>query len=141
MEEWRAFVTKNKELGQITETDSPYAAPVFFIHKKDGSFRLVQDYCEINKHTMRNVTTFPPFCLPNPVHVLCFMNHITFPFTITLLFIITCRRGSPLILISDFDSLCLPSYLRYFIRCVDPLWQALPRPFLYLTLASTMTKP
>ena len=44
MEEWRAFVAKNKELGRITETDSPYAAPVFFIHKKDGSFRLVQDY-------------------------------------------------------------------------------------------------
>ena len=59
MEEWQAFVAKNKELGQITETDSPYAAPVFFIHKKDGSFRLVQDYCKINKHTMRNVYPMP----------------------------------------------------------------------------------
>ena len=55
MEEWQAFVTKNKELGRITETDSPYATPVFFIYKKDGSFRLVQDYREINKHTVRDV--------------------------------------------------------------------------------------
>ena len=45
------------------------------------------------------------------------------------------------ILISDFDSLCLPSYLRCLVQCFDPLWQALPRPLLYLTLASTMTKP
>ena len=42
------------------------------------------------------------------------------------------------ILISDSDSLCLPPYLR---RYCYPLWQAPPRPFLYLTLASTTTKP
>jgi hypothetical protein len=59
MEEWQAFVAKNKELGRITKTDSPYAAPVFFIHKKDGSFRLVQDYREINKHTVCDVYPMP----------------------------------------------------------------------------------
>jgi hypothetical protein len=41
------------------EMDSPYATLVFFIHKKDRSFRLVQDYCEINKHTMRDVYPMP----------------------------------------------------------------------------------
>ena len=46
-----------------------------------------------------------------------------------------------LILISDSDSLCLLSYLRRLILYLDLLWQAPPRPFLYLTLASTMTKP
>ena len=45
------------------------------------------------------------------------------------------------ILILDFDSLCLPLYLRRFVRYFNPLWQAVPRPLLYLTLASTMTKP
>jgi hypothetical protein len=45
------------------------------------------------------------------------------------------------ILISDFDSLCLPSYLRCPVQYFDPLWQVLPRPLLYLTLASAMTKP
>ena len=59
MEEWQAFIAKNKELGRITETNSPYTAPVFIIHKKDGSFRLVQDYCEINKHTVRDIYPMP----------------------------------------------------------------------------------
>ena len=32
---------------------------MFFIHKKDGSFRLVQDYRKINKHTVRDVYPMP----------------------------------------------------------------------------------
>ena len=49
------------------------------------------------------VMTFPPFPLPhtyyrpsspNPVRIPCFISHVTFPSTVTLLFIITCRRGS-----------------------------------------------
>ena len=44
-------------------------------------------------------------------------------------------------LISNSDSLCLPSYLRRLVQYRDLLWQALPRPFLYLTVASMMTKP
>ena len=49
------------------------------------------------------VTTFPPFRLPhayyrlsslNPVRIPCFVSHVTFPSTITLLLIITCRRDS-----------------------------------------------
>ena len=59
MEEWRGFVAKNKELEHIMETNSPYAAPVFLIHKKDGSFRLVQDYHKVNKHTIHNVYPMP----------------------------------------------------------------------------------
>ena len=31
--------------------------------------------------------------------------------------------------------LCLPSYLCYHVRYLDLLWQAFPRPPLYLTLA------
>ena len=46
-----------------------------------------------------------------------------------------------LILIPDSDSLCLPSYLRRLVRYFNLLWQAVPRPLLYLTLASTTTKP
>jgi hypothetical protein len=43
-EEWREFVSKNKLLKRIKDSKLPWASPVFFIHKKDGSFRLVQDY-------------------------------------------------------------------------------------------------
>jgi disulfide oxidoreductase YuzD len=59
MEEWRMFVTKNKALKRIKDSESPWASPVFFIHKKDGSFRLVQDYRGVNSWTERDVYPMP----------------------------------------------------------------------------------
>jgi hypothetical protein len=59
MEEWRAFVNKNKALKRIRDSESSWASPVFFIHKKDGSFRLVQDYQGVNSWTERDVYPMP----------------------------------------------------------------------------------
>jgi hypothetical protein len=59
LDEWHKFVEKNKALGRITDAKSPWAAPVFFIHKKDGSLRLVQDYREVNKWTERDQYPMP----------------------------------------------------------------------------------
>ena len=44
LEEWKNFVAKNKCLGRITDSKSRWASQVFFIKKKDGSYRLIQDY-------------------------------------------------------------------------------------------------
>jgi hypothetical protein len=38
------FLQENLETGRIHPSKSPMASPVFFIKKKDGSLRLVQDY-------------------------------------------------------------------------------------------------
>src|SRR6202046_2062079 len=38
------FLKENLETGRIRPSKSPMASPVFFIKKKDGSLRLVQDY-------------------------------------------------------------------------------------------------
>ena len=38
------FLKENLETGQIWPSKSPMLSPVFFIKKKDGSLRLVQDY-------------------------------------------------------------------------------------------------
>jgi hypothetical protein len=38
---------------------SPYAAPFFFIKKKDGKLRPVQDYRCLNEHTIRNRYPLP----------------------------------------------------------------------------------
>ena len=51
LEEWKNFVAKNKHLGRITDSKSCWASQVFFIKKKDGSYRLIQDYRGVNKWT------------------------------------------------------------------------------------------
>jgi hypothetical protein len=42
------FTSKNKELGCIKKANSPWGSPFFFIRKKDGLFRPVQDYHAVN---------------------------------------------------------------------------------------------
>jgi len=49
-----AFLEKNLRTGWIRPSKSPIAAPVFFIKKKNGSLRLVQDYRTLNTVTIKN---------------------------------------------------------------------------------------
>jgi len=49
-----AFLEENLHTGRIRPSKSPMAAPVFFIKKKDGSLRLVQDYHALNTITIKN---------------------------------------------------------------------------------------
>ncbi|GLB43833.1 putative retrotransposable element tf2 155 kda protein type 1-like [Lyophyllum shimeji] len=46
-----AFLEENLNSGRIRPSKSPMASPVFFIKKKDGSLRLVQDYRALNAIT------------------------------------------------------------------------------------------
>jgi hypothetical protein len=40
--------------GYIKPKKSPYGAPILFVHKKDGTFRMCVDYRALNKVTMKN---------------------------------------------------------------------------------------
>jgi hypothetical protein len=53
------FIEENLVSGWIHPSKSPMAAPVFFIKKKDGSLRLVQDYRALNAKTVKNVYPLP----------------------------------------------------------------------------------
>ncbi|GKB77435.1 hypothetical protein Tco_0944330 [Tanacetum coccineum] len=66
---YRLAPSKMKELsGQLKElsdkgfirlSSSPWGAPVLFVKKKDGSFRMCIDYQELNKLTMKNHYPLP----------------------------------------------------------------------------------
>ena len=53
------FTHKNEELGCIKKVNSPWGSPFFFIKKKDGSLRPVQDYRAVNSWTERDVYPMP----------------------------------------------------------------------------------
>ena len=55
----------NEQLKEFLEQDfirpstSPWGAPVLFVNKKDGSFRLCIDYWQLNKATIKSKCPLP----------------------------------------------------------------------------------
>jgi len=58
------WLDKQLKAGLIVESNSRYTALCFFIPKKDGTLRLVQDYRRLSQHTIKNKT---PLSLINEV--------------------------------------------------------------------------
>jgi len=61
-QEVRDFIDDKLKKGYIRPTKSPQTSPVFFIPKKDGKKRMVQDYCYLNKGTTKN--NYPLLLIP-----------------------------------------------------------------------------
>ena len=53
------FLKTEMEKGYIVPSKSPYASPVFFVKKKDGKLRFIQDYRKLNEMTVKNVYPLP----------------------------------------------------------------------------------
>jgi hypothetical protein len=53
------FLSENLDKGYIRQSKSPYAFPFFFIKKKNGDLRPVQDYRKLNAVTIRNTAPLP----------------------------------------------------------------------------------
>jgi len=57
--ELRKFVKEHLIRGMIRPSKSPYTASFFFIKKKDGKLRTIQDYHPINNWTIKNKYPLP----------------------------------------------------------------------------------
>jgi hypothetical protein len=55
----KKFLDEMVAKGYIRPSKSPYASPFFFIKKKDSKLRPVQDYRQLNSHTVRNQYLLP----------------------------------------------------------------------------------
>ena len=53
------FLEENLKTGRIRPSKSPMASPFFFIKKKDGTLRPVQDYQRLNDLTIKNRYPLP----------------------------------------------------------------------------------
>ena len=54
-----AFLKENLDSGRIRPSKSPMASPVFFVKKKCGALRLIQDYRPLNAMTVKNKYPLP----------------------------------------------------------------------------------
>nr|GEZ86807.1 putative reverse transcriptase domain-containing protein [Tanacetum cinerariifolium] len=59
MKELVKQLKKLSDKGFIRPSSSPWGAPVLFVKKKDGSFRMCTDYRELNKLTVKNRYPLP----------------------------------------------------------------------------------
>ncbi|GJU93078.1 putative reverse transcriptase domain-containing protein [Tanacetum coccineum] len=59
MKEFSEQLQEISDKGFIRPSSSPWGAPVLFVKKKDGSFRMCIDYLELNKLTVNNRYPLP----------------------------------------------------------------------------------
>src|SRR6202012_4951932 len=55
----KKFIKEQEEKGYIRKSKSPYVSAFFFIKKKDGKLRPIQDYRKLNQYTIQNKYPLP----------------------------------------------------------------------------------
>ncbi|GJU23957.1 putative reverse transcriptase domain-containing protein [Tanacetum coccineum] len=112
MSELQELSTQLQELsdkGFIRPSSSPWEAPVLFVKKKDGSFRMCIDYRELNKLTVKNRYPLPR------VDDLTRYGHYEFqvmPFGLT---------NAPAIFMDLMNQVCKPYLDKFVIVFIDDI--------------------
>jgi hypothetical protein len=73
--ELNKFLEENLASSRICPSKSPMAAPFFFVKKKDGMLRPVQDYCILNTMTVKNKYPLP--LISDLINQLCRAKYFT----------------------------------------------------------------
>ena len=55
----KEYIEDGLKRGTLRRSEAPHACSFFFIDKKDGKLRPVQDYCPLNAITVKNVAPIP----------------------------------------------------------------------------------
>jgi len=55
----QTWIQKMLDKGFIQRSDSKYGHSTFTVPKKDGTFRIIQDFRPVNKYTEKDVTPLP----------------------------------------------------------------------------------
>jgi len=55
----KEYIEDGLKRGTLRQSKAPHACPFFFIDKKDGKLRPVQDYCPLNAITVKNAAPIP----------------------------------------------------------------------------------
>lgn len=59
-DQWlKDWIDKNKRIGHIEESKHWFGSPVFLVPKKNGEFRMVTDFRELNKQTVKDIYPLP----------------------------------------------------------------------------------
>nr|GEV46085.1 hypothetical protein [Tanacetum cinerariifolium] len=111
MRELSVQLQKLLKKGFIRSSSSPWGAPVLFVKKKDGSFRMYIDYCELNKLTVKNRYHF--LRIDDLFDQLTQYGHFEFQ---VMLFGLT---NAPIVFMELMNRVCKPYLDKFLILFID----------------------
>ncbi|GJW57362.1 putative reverse transcriptase domain-containing protein [Tanacetum coccineum] len=113
LEELSGQLKELQDKGFIPPNSSPWRAPVLFVKKKDGSFRMCIDYRELNKLTVKNRYPLPR--IDDLFDQLTRYGH--FEFTV-MIFGLT---NTPAIFMDLMNRICRPYLDKFMIVFIDDI--------------------
>ncbi|GKE09453.1 putative reverse transcriptase domain-containing protein, partial [Tanacetum coccineum] len=113
LEELSGQLKELQDKGFIRPSSSPWGAPVLFVKKKDGSFRMCIDYRELNKLTVKNRYPLPK--IDDLFDQLTRYGHFEFtvmPFGLT---------NAPAVFMDLMNRVCRPYLDKFVIVFIDDI--------------------